>query len=297
MPPSDHDLPLGLLHDEALVKLIKEGALGNVVLPRDPFEKDSVVQPASLDLTIGGVYLPGAKEGELGSVDHPCESYEIQPGESVIAQTKEILCLPSNIAGIGFAPTTLGAQGLTVPTVGHIDPGWNGPLSITLINMGRRPVLLHEGDPIATILLFKLHKGALRPYDIRKRSDPKKKLKRSLAALSIDFGSFQEMAARIAHEEARKELEKLAKSKRHWLEVGVVAAGITILVTAAVGLLMYFLQYLISDRDRVVALEARVETLQKQRTSMPALIPRSPHTEGKAAAGGKGVPIPPSSSK
>ena len=128
---------------------------------RDP------IQPASVDLTIGGIYVPDTAEGKRGSEGHPRDSLSLKPGETAVVETAETCKLPANIGAIGFPPASVSANALLTTNPGHVDPGYHGKLSFTVINMGSENYSLKGGDDIVTLLLFELSANARAPYDVR----------------------------------------------------------------------------------------------------------------------------------
>ena len=52
-----------VLNDAEILKLLGKGLVSSdVTLPADPYAKDSPVQPSSLDLSIGEIFLPCTEE-------------------------------------------------------------------------------------------------------------------------------------------------------------------------------------------------------------------------------------------
>ena len=129
--------------------------------------KGDAIQPASVDLTIGGIYVPGTKEGKRGSAGHKRDFLSLGPGETAVVETREICNMPANIGAIGFPPASVSANGLLTTNPGHVDPGYAGTLSFTVINMGSTPYELRSGAEIVTLLLFRLDGNARAPYATR----------------------------------------------------------------------------------------------------------------------------------
>ena len=113
--------------------------------------KDSAIQPCSIDLHIGEIFIPQGGDKSL-------PKYSLKPGETVVMRSLETLHLPNNIAAIGFPPSHVSRDGILTTNPGHIDPGYRGPFHLTLINMGKKDYPLKEGDIIATLLFFELDK-------------------------------------------------------------------------------------------------------------------------------------------
>src|SRR5271163_1574285 len=129
---------MSLLRDEEIIAAVTSAApyVTGVVLPADPYSKDSPVQASSIDLHIGNVYLPGEKETDLGGAKNPRQDYSLKTGETAVVTTAETLDLPSHIAGFGFPPSGVSFKGLLMTNPGHVDPGYKGVMRFTVINMG-----------------------------------------------------------------------------------------------------------------------------------------------------------------
>lgn len=129
-------------------------------LPHDVDGPQSPVQPASLDLSVGLIHVAGAKSKELGTVESPHTGpYSLQPGHTAVVTTLETLTIPPTHGAIGFPPTTISNNGILMTNPGHVDPGFKGQLTFTVINMGREPFELRRGDRIVTMLFFRLEGG------------------------------------------------------------------------------------------------------------------------------------------
>lgn len=61
--------------------------------------------------------------------------------------SKEIIKLPTSVTGFAHVKTSLSSKGLLALNIGLIDPGWEGPLSTTLVNFGdHKGKLLQKGE-------------------------------------------------------------------------------------------------------------------------------------------------------
>jgi len=85
--------------------------------------------------------------------------YHLQPQQFILAQTLESITLP-----IENGPPYLAARiegkssrarcGLLVHfTAPTVHPDWSGPLTLEIINLGRSPIILHSGMPIAQLIV------------------------------------------------------------------------------------------------------------------------------------------------
>jgi dCTP deaminase len=119
-----------------------------------PAPKAENVKGASVDLTVGDVFLPCAEPGKLGGPDRPRTYIDLKQGETAVIRTLEKLSLPTHVGAICFPPATLSLKGMLTTNPGHVDPGYQGHLHLTVINMSRKTLHLERGMRIMRLLLF-----------------------------------------------------------------------------------------------------------------------------------------------
>ncbi len=194
------------LRDEELHQLLDPPS--TIIVGLDPNRvtdsKEDPVQPASVDLTIGGVFVPGTPEGKRGSAGHPKQFLSLDPGETAVVETAQTCNLPADIGAIGFPPAAVSANGLLTTNPGHIDPGYHGTLSFTVINMGSEPYELRSGEDIVTLLIFRLSGDARSPYNARRPGLQGAVTDGRLDRLSHDFLDVSARARRAAEASERK---------------------------------------------------------------------------------------------
>lgn len=250
-----------LMSDEDILELAKQhpDLLEPVDLQNQTLDKSSLVQPASLDMTVGAIYLPEVPDEQPGSITKPrTDAFHIKPGTTVIVSTAERINLPANVAAMGFPPARVSRDGLLMTNPGHVDPGYSGNLTFTLINMGRETYELTSGQPIVSLMLFSLKKSAKQSWDMRHGSSapgspPVKQI--TLDKLSKDFLRIDARATQIA-EDAESQARR---SGLFWTFVtGVVALVFPFVGNAIVSQ--------VSDVEeiegRVSAIEAQIEDLK-----------------------------------
>src|SRR5438093_4661256 len=193
-------LAMRLLKDDELhAALVVGGQLINIPAPRDWDERDSPVQPASIDLHVGDIHLPQKQQNEAGGLRRPLAQHPLSPGETVIVTTAEEMRLASNIAGFGFPPSHVSFQGILMTNPGHIDPGYAGRLRFAVINMGSHIFSLRRGDAIVTVLFVQLAGPARRDWLARHDGAPAPGLVQDdLDRLSADFLDIDTRARAIA---------------------------------------------------------------------------------------------------
>ncbi len=200
---------MSLLRDQDLIANITVPPPGvpyvsDVELPANPYSKDSPVQASSIDLHIGNIYVPGKKKGEEGGAENPKSDHSLQTGETAVVTTKETLHFPADIAGFGFPPSRVSFKGLLMTNPGHVDPGFDGVLRFTVINMAKDPYHLERGKEIVTLLLFRMDDAAHSTWRQRNPGAGALLTQASISRLSKDFVDVDRRARKIAKDQGVK---------------------------------------------------------------------------------------------
>lgn len=143
-----------------------------------------LIQPASVDLRLGGDFLwygnagqggvilgeQGPKMGNVPLQMLPGKNFiyqgvKIYPGQFMLAQTMEDIRIPHDLAGQINGRSSVGRLGLIVHvTAGWIDPGFKGTVTLELVNLAPHWIFLTIGVPICTLILFPLTEVTDQPY-------------------------------------------------------------------------------------------------------------------------------------
>jgi deoxycytidine triphosphate deaminase len=175
----------------------------------------SPIRGASLDLTIGAIYVPGVKRNSLGSIGKPRSRLSLECGQTAVLRTAEKLQMPRHIAAIGFPPSTqVSLAGLLTTNPGHVDPDYRGYLHLTVVNMGRTPFELEKGARLLRLMLFELS------HDVQRLvGEPPSPLTEDLLdRLSHDFLDIDARAKKAARSEELR--------LRSWQVAGTVVAAL-----------------------------------------------------------------------
>lgn len=137
-------------------------ALNNGELFISPLPDDFQFQPASVDLRLDGEVLE-----PLTGIRH--EFYhtpiKIPPGKQLLGSTIETVYIPDNMIARVEGKSTWGRKFITIhSTAGFIDPGFEGGITLEIMNQGPAPVELEYGALICQISFDWLDEPALRPY-------------------------------------------------------------------------------------------------------------------------------------
>jgi dCTP deaminase len=241
-----------LLVDEELVALIRdEKAVESVPQPRDWYAADSPVQPASLDLHVGEIFIPGKRSSALGGHSNPENDIVLRTGHTVVVTTLENLRLPSDVSGIGFPPSHVSELGLLMTNPGHVDPGYAGRMRFAVINVGKADFPLRQGDPIVTLLLFRTDRS---PREDWKRRNPLSKPTRPsqsrINRLSRDFVDIESRTRKLIFQTA--------------LFASAISAILGVVLTLGTNLTIERMKRLQDMRDDISQLKAQMETVKKQ---------------------------------
>ncbi|MFL6307393.1 MAG: dCTP deaminase domain-containing protein, partial [Candidatus Sulfotelmatobacter sp.] len=222
-----------MLSDKELIDLINDSSISGVRLPPDQFSRESPVQAASVDLHIGGIYLPGAAADEAGGENQPLREHLLNTGDTVLVRTAETLKLPSFIGGFAFPPSSFAVKALLVTNAGHVDPEYSGPLRFTIINMGHQPQKLEAADRVGTLVLLGTHKEPERGWTTRNGGPGRDPNTEDLRYLSRDFAEVTGRTKQIARDQVGAAIDQWDKR----LAIGAFILTLVITaVVAAVGL-------------------------------------------------------------
>lgn len=112
----------------------------------EPWPEDRRWQPASIDLCVEDVAM-------------------LAPGEFALGTTIEWVSLAPSLAGRLEGKSTWARRGLFVHiTAGFIDPGFQGTITLELLNVSGADLFIPAGTPISQLSLYRLSSPAERPY-------------------------------------------------------------------------------------------------------------------------------------
>ena len=176
--------------------------------------QDERVQAASVDLSVGQIVKP---DGTL-VLDG---AYNLPPGGMAVVLTREVLKLPADVAALSCAPNFISMDGVLILNPGHIDPGYEGPITARLINFRRADYPVIVGEPIVTVLFERLTRATDRPYKRRRTaSEYSRDLQhRALKTMSGTIDEFfaDSIEKRLSKDFLTKESLWLAFAKYVWV--------------------------------------------------------------------------------
>ena len=158
-----------ILSDTTIIQLIREGKLK--ILPPIP-EKN--IKCCHLDLHLAPALLKytGSK-GDLKDnstfatkkIIIPAEGYELQPHEFVVGSTVEEVFIPNGYMAFVETKGNIARAGIqTHNTDGHIDPGFNGTITLEITNNSNRTIVIYPHLPFVQVYFFQLTGECRYPY-------------------------------------------------------------------------------------------------------------------------------------
>jgi dCTP deaminase len=118
------------------------------------------------------------------------EPFIIQPGDFVLAITKEKITIDAKHLGRLEGRSSLGRLGIVVHSTASVfDPGWDGQAVLELGNLGRLPVALYPGMRICAMTFEELLSEAQVPYGKKKAAKYKKQDNPNESRIKLDVSN------------------------------------------------------------------------------------------------------------
>lgn len=137
-----------------------------------PLEKEQV-QPASVDIRLGNTFsiVEDLSTGIITLKDEvryktiSTDTYNLLPGQFVLATTMEYVSLPDNLTAFVEGRSSLGRLGLFIQNAGWVDPGFKGEITLELFNANRCAIELKAGRRVGQLVFAEMDDIALNPYN------------------------------------------------------------------------------------------------------------------------------------
>jgi hypothetical protein len=160
---------------------------------------------------------------------------------------------------------------------GHVDPGYVGNLTFTVINMGKEPYELRRGDRIVTLLLFKLEHPAEAGWSSRRNNG---------RGLGVTEERMEQLSADLNVEQRAREVAKGEEQKtRIFAFAAPIIIGLLALLASVYQSRVANEQKIqdlskqvavLTERLKVQNLDQRVSDLEKNRQQNPTSTTKSP---------------------
>src|SRR6266436_4067481 len=138
-----------ILNRREIINRIKAGDL--ILRAQYGDNAEPLVEPASYDLRAGIVMWRDRDSGDLviRYFDQKADVQPVvtlQPGQMIFVITEEELKLSSTVSGTVYSRNKLQKENVLALNAGHVDPGYEGPILIRLINLGSQPWAITLGE-------------------------------------------------------------------------------------------------------------------------------------------------------
>ena len=238
------------LNDEDIVDAVKKD---NLI---DPCKPENI-QNCRYYLCAGRVFLPESGDELLSPVvktnaeNQPMSkafSWRIEPSETLVVMTEEVIDLPANLLATYGPLNHLAQKGLLLVNASIIEPGYNGPLSCYFVNFSSQAIRIAPGDPIAKICFHTLSRPPQNLVSlVLAREEYAKNLSDAAQSYPKSFlgvGKLEERAAAAA-----------AKS----IKSSLILGGVIIFLLLAFNTLEPFITKIFWDRAGVISNSSRSE--------------------------------------
>lgn len=149
----------------------------------EPFREEQL-QPSSYDVRLGSTFrVIQAHQTRYIDLSEP-ETFRnltkkvevegdmvIHPGEAVIGQTDEYVKIPNGIVSRIEGKSSIARLFLIIHMAGYIDPGFEGVVTLEMVNFSPVPIIAHHGNLIAQLSFTRMTSDAERPYAGRYQGD------------------------------------------------------------------------------------------------------------------------------
>jgi dCTP deaminase len=169
-----------ILADRDIRAALASGLIGITPVP----DLSTQLGSCSVDLKLGRKFrvfnhskIPFIDTNNSGVVDKMMSEIEVgenepfvlQPGDFVLAITRETLTLPITLLARLEGRSSLGRLGIVVHSTASVfEPGWHGVIVMELGNLGRVPVAVYPGMRICALTFEELTSPAEIPYNKKK---------------------------------------------------------------------------------------------------------------------------------
>jgi len=232
-----------ILNGPSIRTRVKNGGL--IVNARYGDDGEPLVEAASYDLRAGIVLWRERDTSELhvkyfdeGQAVQPFVT--LQPGQMIFVITHEELKLDEGVSGTVYSRNKLQKENVLALNAGHVDPGYEGPILIRLINLGSQPWAITLGEAVFTVVFHTVEPDPdFKPKDRRTKNDTLESAKKTTAVTAFSNPFHDLYKAEIARQlqehyskaesDIRKSLtsEFFLKKELSWVLFKIFAALIT----------------------------------------------------------------------
>lgn len=144
-----------ILSDTAI---LNEISLGNIHL--EPFTA-GLLQPASIDVRFNEF----ARDSNAVTPHPSGNGWWLRPQRMVLGSLIERIKLPTTLVGVLDGKSTWARRGLLIHfTAGYIDPGFDGEITLEMLNVSTKVLHITTGTAIGQLRFHRVEGSVARPY-------------------------------------------------------------------------------------------------------------------------------------
>lgn len=148
-----------MIYGDTIIKtMIESGRIKNIY--------EGALNPASINIRLGNTFLVPVRDQiiRLGEeIEYETfrinekEIMWIEPGDFVLATTKEWFDIPITASAFVQGRSSIGRAGLTIQNAGFVDPGFRGHITLELKNETDMKIGLVPGYPVGQLIFMETY--------------------------------------------------------------------------------------------------------------------------------------------
>lgn len=129
---------------------------GSTGLQIKPLDRETQIQPASVDLRLGEeIYI--CRDDRIETYPDGPTFQPVRDGHMYLGHTQETIRIPRHLGAQLHGRSSLARQGLLVHiTGGWVDPGFRGQLVLEVANLSNEPIHVPIGQRVCQLTLSRL---------------------------------------------------------------------------------------------------------------------------------------------
>jgi deoxycytidine triphosphate deaminase len=249
-------------------EIAAEIAQGRLVRNSSP----SNLQACSYDLRIGTIFKDG--QAINGAHANAGMNVVLKPGDVLSMFTLEELVLPANICATVFPINSQSSRGLLVLNPGHVDPGYDGPITVKVLNISKSEMIIRIGEPIFTVIFDMLTVVTNRPYPVNAKTRGTREIEFAERDMNVSPVSL----VKLIGEPNALEIDRMIRS--HWMAKWSLILTAGALIFAVIAAMPVFREAVEKVRSPATVTNGRDPGTAPEQSAVPAPVP----AKGNASA-------------
>lgn len=95
-------------------------------------------------------------------------TFMIHPGEMILAATNEYIKIDGTVSAFVQGRSSYARMGLAIEIAGYVDSGFEGTITLEMVNTSKYPIKLYPGEKICQIIFMPMSSEPDVPYNKKK---------------------------------------------------------------------------------------------------------------------------------